>query len=173
MTRGELPAQLHQRPGATAGCRPARRPESKTRHQPCDPLSVEVPAGHGHDTAAAPVQRGRQDAPVPQRQDRRAPGTDQRVIVMRAVHPPGPRTAQRRNERVGRRGDCSGLHVAPGNTRKKCQNCQNCQDCQNQKNSQECLRCSADSPRGSRKRGYMPSYWGPPPPSGGTQSMTW
>ena len=61
---------LHERLDAPTRRRPARRPVAEALDDARDPLAVEVLARHHDDAAIAEEQHARQDAAVPERDDR-------------------------------------------------------------------------------------------------------
>ena len=189
--RSQLPPHLHQRAAAAARRRSAGGPEPEPRHQPRDPLAVEVLAGHRDDAALAPVERGREDPAVPERQDRRPALLHQRVVVLRAFDAStstSPRACRRagaparQSRRPWRAADGSGtLYIANS---AKIANIANIEilllltavrllRSEFQRRPVPLPMLAIVGNLGNVGNAYMPSYCGPPPPSGGTQSMIW
>ena len=133
----EVPSQLHERARTASRRGAARRPEAEPVQDPRDPLAVEVLAGDDDDAAVTEVMEPRQDAPVPEREDRLPAAVDDGLVVLGAGDLPPVGPAEDREQRVSRERDQRRLDPLAGRER------------------------------------HIPSYWGPPPPSGGTQSMTW
>src|SRR5688572_28288097 len=93
--RFHVAPQLQHRALPAARCRPARRAVAEPLDDACDPLTVEVLAGDDDDAAAAEIESGRQNAPMPERHHRLASRGDDRLVVMQALDAPAQRVAER------------------------------------------------------------------------------
>src|SRR5688572_6276234 len=80
--------QLQHRLDAAARRRTARGAVAEALDDTRDPLAVEVLAGDDDDAAAAEVERGGQDAPVPERHHRLAAGRDDGVEMLQPLDAP-------------------------------------------------------------------------------------
>jgi hypothetical protein len=110
----QVAPQLHQRAGATPRRRAPGRAITESRDDPRDPLAVEVLARDDDDPFVFPEERGGQDAPVPEREDRLAAGRDDCLIVLQAVDSPAIGGAERPNEGSGCRRDQRSFANLPG-----------------------------------------------------------
>ena len=94
------PAQLDERARAAARRRPAGGAVAEAVDHAGDPFAVEVGAGDDDDAAVAEEERRRQDAPVPERHDRRrVAGPQHRVQRLEAFDAPAVGRAQRGGDR--------------------------------------------------------------------------
>src|SRR5436190_8655444 len=98
---GEIAPQLHQGPRAAARRRAARRAVAEPADDAGNPLAVEVLAGDDDDAAVFPEERGGQDAPVPEREDRLLTRGDDGFVVREPVDLPAIGRSERTNERSG------------------------------------------------------------------------
>ena len=124
---------------------------------PRDPLAVEVLAGDDDDAAAAEVEGRGQDAAVPERHDRLAAARRDRVEVLEPLRTPAQRRAEQRHHAVSERRDQRRFSTLRSRRTP----------------ATSALATGHGAGRSHSSARYIPLYCGPPPPSGGTQVMTW
>ena len=139
--------------------RSARRAVAEALDDPRDPLAVEVLAGDDDDAAAAEVEGGRQNAAVPERHDRLPARGADRVEMLQALDAPAQRVAERVDQRVAER------RRSPRPATRLQRDARQSSATSTHRRSRELITLALHC--------YMPLYCGPPPPSGGTQVITW
>jgi hypothetical protein len=174
LTRAHVSGELHQRPRTSARGRAARSPVPESSDDAGDPLAVEVPARDHDDLSVLPEQRRREDASVPEGKYGLLARRDDRLVMRKALNAPPICRTKRPDNRCANGGNQSRLAQLPRRQRRVSRQSSFAQ-CQSSianaiGNHQSSIQIAN---RQSEIANYMPSYCGPPPPSGGTQSMIW
>ncbi len=109
--RGHVARELQQRAPASARRRPPSLEVAEPPHDARDPLPVEILAGDRDHAAIAEVDGRRQDAPVPQREDRLSARRRDGFEMLGAVLAPPKGPPEERNQRVADGGDGPSLEA--------------------------------------------------------------